>query len=137
MSLNGASHHDTSHHDTSDHDTSVSLTSSLSGPAVAGGEHTPPTDIEQELLSLEAELSATTAKAAATRARIAARELEVRAALRAELDAARVVLAEFERQHELTVAMIEETTRVQVSRILIDARRVAADQRSGAFDNDE
>ena len=124
----------------------MSLTPLVSGPAGTGDEQPSPsdqpspnnsdTDLEQELLSLEAELRATTAKAAAIRARVAERELEVRAALRSELDASRVVLAELERQHEVTVAMIEEAARVEVDRILAGARRVANGQRSGAFDND-
>lgn len=114
-----------------------SLTPLLLGQADTGGEQPPPTDAEQELLSLEAELHATTARAAATRARVAARELEVRTALRAELDASRMVLDELERQHELTVATIEEGARVEVARILADARRVAAAQWSGPVDNDE
>ena len=140
--LNGTSHNGTSHNGTSHSGTSHNATlepsiALLLGPAATAGAQPPPADDEQELLLLEAKLSATTAKVLATRARIAARDLQVRAALRAELDASRMALAELERQHEVTVAMIEEAARIEVARILADARRVAAEQRTRAAGHDE
>ena len=79
-------------------------------------------EFEVERSRLEAEISAVKSRA------IAARHLAtgVHATLHAEVIAAQDALAEMERQHGIDIAMIREAARVEVARILSEARQQVA-----------
>ncbi|MGB8859101.1 MAG: hypothetical protein WCC60_07595 [Ilumatobacteraceae bacterium] len=89
-------------------------------------------DAVAERARLEAEIVVVTARAAAARQRAAQRDLDVRAALREELTASKSVLAEMERAHEVTVAMLREAAQAEVDRILRDARARSANERAAS-----
>ena len=95
-------------------------------PATDCWPEVPVDELEVERPRLEAEIAAAKARAAAARYRAADRDAEMRAALRAELLASQETLAEMERQHEITVAMVSEVARAEVARTLAEARRQVA-----------
>ncbi len=81
-----------------------------------------PDEFEVERSRLEAEISAVKSRA------VAARSLAtgVHATLHAEVIAAQDALADMERQHGTDIATIREAARVEVARILSEARQRVA-----------
>ncbi len=81
-----------------------------------------PDEFEAERSRLEAEISTVKSRA------VAARRLApgVHATLHAEVIAAQDALAEMERQHGIDIASIREAARVEVARILSEARQQVA-----------
>jgi hypothetical protein len=81
--------------------------------------------LNEERSRLEREIAAAKARAEAARRRTALREEDMRASMRAELSAAQQALADMERQHEATLAMVKSTAQAEIDRILAEARRDA------------
>jgi hypothetical protein len=71
---------------------------------------------------LETDLAAAQARVAAARHLATLRDADIRAALRAELEASRVAVAAMELEYETMITSLREATRVEVDRILAQAR---------------
>lgn len=84
-------------------------------------------ELETERAGLEAEIAAARARTAAAKHRAAQRDAEMRAVLRAELEASKEVLATMEREHAVAVALVREAADAEVVRILAEARQRVAD----------
>ncbi|MCE9621101.1 MAG: hypothetical protein K8R99_02015 [Actinomycetia bacterium] len=85
-----------------------------------------PAPNEQQAL-LEAEIAAAQARVATARQLATLRDADMRAALRAELDASRAALAAMELEYETTITSIREEARLEVDRILAEARSKAVE----------
>lgn len=83
-------------------------------------------ETEVERARLEAEITLARQRAAVARQRAASRDAEVQAALRDELVNSRETLSEIEGKYEIAISMVQEAARLEVARILEDARRQAA-----------
>ncbi len=87
--------------------------------------HPPLDEPEGELARLEAEVVTAKARADSAKERLAAREADVRTVLRMELIASRDAVAEMEREHEMTLAMVRSAAQSEVERIRAEARQLA------------
>ena len=83
-------------------------------------------ELAREQARLEAEIAAAKARTAAAMHRAATTDADAKAILREELLTAKRELADLERQHETTVAMIRQAAQDEVERILAAARAQAA-----------
>lgn len=81
--------------------------------------------LEDERTRLEVEIAAAEERLAAAKQRVAQRDADARAALRAEIVAARNTIAEMERLHAEAIEQVRESARLEVERILEEARRAA------------
>jgi hypothetical protein len=81
---------------------------------------------EDEQARLRAEIAAAKDRTAAARQRIAQHDSEGRRALRAELESTRERLAGLERVHRDAVAVVRDSARLEIDRILAEARQLAA-----------
>lgn len=81
--------------------------------------------IEEQRARLEADLATATARKLAAQHRAAQLDAEAKELLRAELAASRQTLAEIERQHAETIALVRRNAEAEVDRILADAHRCA------------
>jgi hypothetical protein len=81
--------------------------------------------IEEQRARLEADLATATARKLAAQHRAAQLDAEAKELLRVELAASRETLAEIERQHAETIALVRHNAQVEVDRILADAHRRA------------
>jgi cell division septum initiation protein DivIVA len=79
-------------------------------------------ELAREQARLEAEIAAAKARTAAAMHRAATSDADAKAMLREELLTAKRELADLERQHETTVAMIRQAAQDEVERILSVAR---------------
>lgn len=92
-----------------------------------------PAPSEQQAV-LETEIAAAQARVAAARQLATLRDADMRAALRAELDASRLALAAMELEYETTITSVREDARVEVDRILAKARAQAVGSPVGLMD---
>ena len=83
-------------------------------------------ELERERARLEAEIAAAKARTAAAMHRAATTDADAKAILREELVTAKTALADLERQHETSVAMVRQAAQAEVDRILAVAREQAA-----------
>jgi hypothetical protein len=83
--------------------------------------------IEEQRARLEADLAAAKARLLAAKHRAAELDASAKEQLRAELEASRQTLAEIDRQHEETIALVRRNAHTEVDRILADARRRAGE----------
>ncbi len=105
--------------------------------AAAGEWHKPEVDeFEAERLRLEAGIEAANERIAVARHRSEQRDVDLNAALRAELVASQECLAEMEREQDMTVEMVRAAARDEVERILAEARQQVA-SRSGELTDSE
>lgn len=81
--------------------------------------------IEEQRARLEADLATATARKLAAQHRAAQLDAEAKELLRVELAASRQTLAEIERQHAETIALVRRNAQTEVDRILADAHRRA------------
>jgi hypothetical protein len=81
--------------------------------------------IEEQRARLEADLAAATARKLAAQHRAAQLDAEAKELLRVELATSRETLAEIERQHAETIALVRRNAQTEVDRILADAHRRA------------
>jgi hypothetical protein len=81
---------------------------------------------DSERQRLEAELATVRARTVAARREAEAHDAAARAALSAELAAARDRIAEIERIHQEAVSIVRASARSESERVLAEARRVAA-----------
>ena len=81
--------------------------------------------IEEQRARLEADLAAATARKLLAQHRAAELDAEAKELLRVELATSRETLAEIERQHAETVALVRRNAQSEVDRILADAQRRA------------
>lgn len=82
--------------------------------------------MEEQRARLEADIASARARTATARHRAALRDVDVRAALRTELDASRQALAAMEHEYETMMATVREGARIEVERIVAEARLRAA-----------
>ena len=106
------------------------------GPSRVAVDKSSASGADPERLRLEAEIAAAKARAVAAREHTARRDAEIREALQAELAASREQLTSMEREHDAIVARVREAARLEVDRILAEARRQAA-ARPATTDNSE
>jgi hypothetical protein len=85
----------------------------------------------EQQAGLESEIAAAQVRVAAARHLATLRDTEIRAALRAELDASRAALAAMELEYETLISGLREEARVEVDRILAEARVRAAESVDG------
>lgn len=78
--------------------------------------------MDEQRVCLEADIASAQARVAAARHRAALRDVDVRAALRAELDLSRKALAAMEHEYETMIATVREDARTEADRIIADAR---------------
>ena len=83
--------------------------------------------IEEQRARLEADLAAAKARLLAARHRAAELDASAKEQMRAELEASRETLAEIDRQHEETIAVVRRNAQTEVERIIADARRRAGE----------
>jgi hypothetical protein len=83
--------------------------------------------VEEQRARLEADLAAAKARLLAARHRAAELDASAKEQMRAELAASREALAEMERQHAETIALVRRNAQTEVERILADARRRSGD----------
>lgn len=83
--------------------------------------------IEEQRARLEADLAAAKARLLAAQHRAAELDAAAKEQLRTELAASRETLAEIDRQHAETIALVQRNARAEVDRILADARRRAGE----------
>jgi hypothetical protein len=83
--------------------------------------------IEEQRARLEADLAAAKARLLAARHRAAELDAAAKEQMRAELAGSREELAEIERQHAETIALVRRNAQTEVERILAEARRRAGD----------
>jgi hypothetical protein len=92
----------------------------------AAAQHGVPVEaVEEQRARLEADLAAATARLLAARHRAAELDAAAKERIRAELASSRETLAEIDRQHEETIALVRRNAQAEVERILADARRRA------------
>lgn len=89
---------------------------------------------EQEQARLRVEIADAKRRTEAAQHRIAEHEAQARAALRAELEATRLQLAEIERVHRESVTVVRQSTQLEVDRILAEAHQQATAAREGGGD---
>ena len=77
----------------------------------------PVDELEVERRRLQVAIDTANARAAAARARAAAKDADVRAALREEIEASRLAIAEMEREHQRSVEMIRAAAQAEIERI--------------------
>ena len=83
--------------------------------------------IEEQRARLEADLAAAKARLLAAKHRAAELDAAAKEQMRAELEASRETLAEIDRQHEDTIALVRRNAQTEVERILAAARRRAGE----------
>lgn len=83
--------------------------------------------IEEQRVRLEADVAAAQARLLAARHRAAELDASAKEQMRAALEASRETLAEIDRQHEETIALVRRNAQTEVERILADARRRAGE----------
>jgi hypothetical protein len=83
--------------------------------------------IEEQRARLEADLAAAKARLLAAQHRAAELDASAKEQLRSELAASRETLAEIDRQHAETIALVRRNAQAEVDRILADARRRAGE----------
>lgn len=83
--------------------------------------------IEEQRARLAADLAAAKARLLAAKHRAAELDASAKEQMRAELEASRQTLAEIDRQHEETIALVRRNAQTEVERILADARRRAGE----------
>jgi hypothetical protein len=83
--------------------------------------------IEEQRARLEADLAAAKARLLSAQHRAAELDASAKEQLRTELAASRETLAEIDRQHAETIALVQRNAQAEVDRILADARRRAGD----------
>lgn len=83
--------------------------------------------IEEQRARLEAELAAAKARLLAAKHRAAELDAAVKERMRAELEASRETLAEIDRQHDETIALVRRNAQTEVERIRAAARRRAGE----------
>lgn len=86
--------------------------------------------IEEQRARLEADLATATARKLDAQHRAARLDADAKELLRAELAASRQTLAELERQHAETIALVRRNAQTEVDRILADAHRRAGSSSS-------
>jgi hypothetical protein len=89
--------------------------------------------IEEQRARLEADLAAAKARLLAAQHRAADLDAAAKEQLRSELAVSRETLAEIDRQHAETIALVQRNAQAEVDRILADARRRAGE--TGAADD--
>jgi hypothetical protein len=83
--------------------------------------------IEEQRARLEADLAAAKARLLAAQHRAAELDAAAKEQLRTELAASRETLAEIDRQHAETIALVQRNAHAEVDRILAAARRRAGE----------
>jgi len=81
--------------------------------------------IEEQRARLDADIASVTARKLSAQHRAAQLDAEAKELLRAELASSRDTLAEIERQHAQSVALVQRNAQAEVDRILADAHRRA------------
>jgi len=81
--------------------------------------------IEEQRARLDADIASVTARKLSAQHRAAQLDAEAKELLRAELASSRDTLAEIERQHAQSVALVHRNAQTEVDRILADAHRQA------------